>query len=453
MTTPEPEEFDLNSFIRELAGADAAADTVPEAPRERLEEAKVSWVYWPGLHRDVVRDLPVVRQLCVDYLDPATLCNCWQTSKRFCLDPFFDGEPVNLFVVRQDIWRRYLRAWVPTLCAGKKWVSRMAKFRIGDLVKPIFIDVLRRHIFRAGLQLIPWQQNENHLVCAAGSYPLHEWLTRYPDFQQLGATTPQVAWTPGDVDIYFVHHHDVNDDDSDDEDDDDDEHPAQESAVRHAYNEMIRVWCEASERDVLKEDRLSDDRSLRELALKYEMYPGMRPPRDARLPAMEERDFNHRDHRRPRLDFDIRTIRNFAVTNTKIIPGDAMILETTQSNDQHVLINYETIKLPTFSFLRWRDHRQKMPSLNRVLESFDIDVCQVGIEAASSSSENDYDVPRDPYTITHDNVQLRPLNSRVATAILHGTATILLPAHLTSQNRIQKYQSRGFRFDIGQRRS
>ena len=302
---------------------------------------------------------------------------------------------------------------------------------MGDLVKTIFVNELRRYVFREGMNLVPWRDVPNDArLGAAGSYPLYEWLTQNKE---------EVPWTPGDVDIYFVHAHNPTAEEDDDSDPDDYEAPLRRnhvvSPVRQAYNHVVRRWYEAFEREVLKEDPTSEDkrRSLNELTSQNEAYRAMRSRSESRsrrgddfrvVPQLVITENDDTIHRRE--GFDIRTIRNFGVSRAKI-----------KSRRR-----YEAIDLPIFSFIRWRDHRQTTPSLTRVLASFDIDVCQVAIEP------NDEAIPADliPYTITDGDRRIRPLSPQVADAILHRTASNLLPDHLTSLSRIQKYQRRGFRF-------
>ena len=84
--------LDNAEFISEFAAqADGTLDVVEEYQKIQEQNARIKaklwwgicrWVYYPGLESSDV-DLPMVRERCVDYLDPVTLGRCWATSKLF----------------------------------------------------------------------------------------------------------------------------------------------------------------------------------------------------------------------------------------------------------------------------------------------------------------------------------------------------------------------------------
>ena len=349
----------------------------------------------------------MVRDYCVDYLDPMTLSHCWSTATSFCVDDVRS----DLSAVRKEVWRRYLTGWVEKhLCAGDEWVHRLRRFVLGQVPEAIFPDILRLYLFRAGLNVMPWSTPpENAILCAAGSYPLHAWMMWQNQV---------LPWTPGDVDLYFAHPR--GDDDA-------------ETVYRLGYDEVIRMWCDRFVREVLKEDP-DGRRSLKEITRGTGAYQRNREPG---VPVAV---------RRNDVLFDIAKIRNFTIIPPKppkpprppifSTDGRRMMHHGWLSDDD----DDDVMDLPIFSFLRWRDHRDTPSSLDHVLESFDIDVCQVGIERN--------DVPPDlgPYTIDDGDVRLRPLNPRVATAILNRTATLLRSPDARIKKRITKYQQRGFVF-------
>ena len=227
---------------------DVSVTTETEETDRPRSDAICGWVCYPLLFSELNYDLPLVRERCVDYLDPVTLAKCWETSRMFCVVEKMPPEKKQLKVLRTEVWRRCLTGWIERdLCAKERWVKRMMRLMMGSCPMAVFVEVLRLYVFRAGMKLIPWHQPlDGHArLCAAGSYPLYEWMTRK-------GFDPK--WTPGDVDIYFVHPYNPSvEDDVDSEDDYEveshwghdwsrlgQERPV--SAVRKSYNDAVRLW-------------------------------------------------------------------------------------------------------------------------------------------------------------------------------------------------------------------
>ena len=390
----------------------------------------VKRLYYPGLSPDCVEDDPSIREQSLDFVDPLTLSACLATSKSFCLDPGLDeyrrsGETYLIEMLRQAVWRRYLRGWIERdLCASERWVTtRLRNLDLGDVAKTAFVDALRLYIFKAGLALLPWSgnwDNDKVCVCVAGSYPLYSWMTKKECLQG----RPWLDWTPNDVDIYVV---------SSSADDDD--------AARSVYDEVVSLWCERFRKQILKEEDLPEN--LDEFAVDVGTYAEMIRRRRERQRLGEtaftqldrpraERD-DVRDGVRRRRDFDILAIRDFGIKR-------AMLLN-------RAMLRRESITLPVFSFIRWRDQRRDTrPCLDRVLNAFDINVCQVGIEP-----RREVDPSLIPWTIDDDNdLHLRPLSANVATAIMSHTASVLQHFTPATTRRIEKYTDRGFAFPFNQ---
>ena len=454
-----------------------------------------------------VHDEPTVRQLSVEFLDPETLAACWSTSKSFCLDPAFRDarKMANLFVLRRQVWRRYLRTWVPQMCKSPGWASkRLRRLRLGEVPKPIFIEVLRCHLFDAGLRLIPWslpgyrywdQLGKNVSVCAAGSYPLHKWMTE---------KSSNVEWTPNDVDIFVTY----NSGPADDDDDDEEEEVSDSVAAKRVYKEIVRRWCDRFERQVLKEARrgsvVDDDEdeedegwtSLAEMARNTtEWYEMIEAEDRGGLPRVGMGNGRDGDTDRERTrgsrqcEFSIMAIRDLAIPEASILNAGAYeatfldeggrlldvftarrwnsnkalyqnVLGASASSDPirdgkawctRIKKFFEAINIPVFSFILWRDLRLgSAPCLNRVLDTFDIDVCQVGIEGPPADDDDDEAKTTPWWTIVDDTgTRLRTRNEAVANAINQRSATVIRQYDATrTLKREQKYTSRGFNFAL-----
>jgi len=461
-------------------------------------------VFYPsslgGMH-----DMPTVRELSLGFLDPETLSKCWSTSKSFCLDPaaFQNAERVvaNLFALRREVWRRYLTSWVPEcLCESEGWASkRLRRLRLGVVPKAIFTETLRRHLFHAGIRLVPWSMPGNRFwdqlekkiaVCAAGSYPLHEWMT---------ARGASVDWTPNDVDIFVAYNSEEEEGPSplllNDDDDDDDENPAPQFlvggrdddaevtdtvAARKVFQEMVRRWCDRFQREVLKEEpRVDrDGTSLAEVArTRSEWYERLVEENRDTLPRVvvggddQEVDPTTTTTRGDaKCDFTIMEIRDFSLPDACVVNASAFEAQFPSSPSQKsrtVLQEacrssaapfpkyqhfFEALKLPVFSFILWRDLRRpgsRPPGLDRVVDSFDIDVCQVGIEGPPPA-EDDAEAKATPWWTVVDaktGTRLRTRDEAVANAIVQRKATVV--RHYDAGRtlaREEKYAARGFNF-------
>ena len=391
----------------------------------------------------------------------------------------------NLFVLRRQVWRRYLRTWVPQMCETPGWAStRLRRLRLGEVPKAIFIEVLGCHLFEAGLRLVPWslpgdqhwdQLGSNISVCAAGSYPLHKWMTE--------KSKDVIEWTPNDVDIFISYNSGPVDDD------DDEDEVTDTKAAERVYKEIVRRWCDRFEREVLKEDPSTDPArqgivdpedsgfSLAEMARDTVEWYGLRHNR-GNLPRIEldDRGENQLETAARECAFVITSIRDFAIPHASILNDRVYenkfinpifrqtaerrllkkgVLNASGSSSPipKLLKHYfDAIKLPVFSFILFRDVRPgSVPTLNRVLDTFDIDVCQVGIEGPPPEDE-EATTTTPWWTIVDDTgTRLRTRNENVANAINNRTATVIRQYDaVRTLKREQKYKSRGFNFVLTQ---
>ena len=354
--------------------------------------------------------------LCLEYVDPATL-----------------GSWMVVFGKRDwALWRQVVERWVRgCLVKQQKWVESLSKVRLGAPGKVALEAALGKYLREAGLKVFPWDLRGNPDFdrlqgrCAffsAGSHPLHTYMS----------TTAEPNWTPGDVDIYaaFSGSHNYN-------------LIFKQSSFR-VYRYAISVWITRFERDVLKDSATTELR-------KPHSYP------EHIMSTLEEDRADVNDHESPhysqdnpesvRANVQLRRVAlGVSIFQIRDFKVDASYLKD-KTEDPHVgtMTTLAELKLPLFSFIHWRDLRTPTPTLDRLLQSFDIDVCQVGMELRKN---NDSHLAEAPSFVSADGdiIDIRPLNDAVAHNIRQRTAHVIIPYPVQTLLRFKKYSQRGFTF-------
>ena len=305
-------------------------------------------------------------------------------------------------------WRRLLRAWVPIVSQEARWYWNLCHIQgMCDRVRGLLCDVLRDFLRDEGLRCVTWNPREltvcpddsivagQHIgTYCAGSYPLYKWM-------RVNGQRP--SWRPKDIDIFFVYARQPPTN-------------GEWSVAERLYWQQCRAWLSAFKTKVLKEE--TDDGTwgaIRELNRHSLSVP---PGRDARYgPRREENErtaYDKNDDQSPSMIYQIKDYE--------------IAFRCHDSTFEQVAI---------FSFILWRDYTTDEPTIQHVFDSFDMNVCQVGIAPHIDGSVTAFDG-----TV----LALAPCTQRIAQDIANLRARTVKKTPKRKERK-QKYRDRGFEFD------
>ena len=337
-----------------------------------------------------------VNGVIFDYLDPPTLAAGLATARKFV-----DTSDASVK------WSRLLRAWVPRVYNEDGWFERLRLVRMHAIVRVLLLQNLCPIIRDEGVRCAKWSQTEyaftprektvaerNIALYCAGSYPLHKWMERTGQRQQ---------WEPGDVDFFFVYTRTPPSN-------------GEWNDAESIYEEQVQSWIEDFRRYVLKNSTSSCKRNIRELSRHRLSIP----------PGHDDR-------------FGVRRENNETLAYGQDDYRTNMIYKI---KDFEILFGAE--RLAIFSFIFWRDYTTDTPSLAQVYDSFDINICQVGISPAITTLN-----PDDNTVVAMDGTTLviAPRSEDIGTGITQKVGRIV-KKDPRGRSRRQKYLQRGFEIHL-----